>query len=145
MLQDLEQSKGPLQVAMSDRTAFEVGKNLAVSKGQVIFQNSLMQLIQYEPLTKQVNKTPLLIIPPWINKFYILDLQPENSMVRWMVEQGYTVFVISWVNPDTELGGKQFDDYLKEGPLAAMHASKRPPGRGKSMSSDIVWGERCWR
>jgi polyhydroxyalkanoate synthase len=128
MLEDLEQSKGPLRVSMTDMQAFEVGGNLAVSKGKVVFENDLMQLIQYEPLTKEVHRTPLLIIPPWINKFYILDLQPENSMVRWLVEQGYTVFVVSWVNPDTKLGGKGFDDYLKEGPLAAFDAIEAATG-----------------
>jgi polyhydroxyalkanoate synthase len=128
MLGDLEQSKGTLRVSMTDFSAFEVGKNLAITKGKVIFQNDLMQLIQYEPLTKDVYKTPLLVMPPWINKYYILDLQPENSMLRWMVEQGHTVFVISWVNPDKKLGGKRFDDYLLEGPIAALDAIEKATG-----------------
>lgn len=128
MLEDLEHSRGPLRVSMTDTQAFEVGKNLAVTAGKVVYQNDLMQLIQYEPLTKEVHKTPLLIIPPWINKFYILDLQPENSMVRWMVEQGHTVFVISWVNPDAKLGKKDFGDYLKEGPLSALFAIEAATG-----------------
>ena len=128
LLEDLENSKNALRVSMSDRKAFEVGKNLAITKGKVIFQNDLMQLIQYEPLTEKVNKIPMLIIPPWINKFYILDLQPENSIVRWLVEKGHTVFVISWANPDEKLGHKKFDDYLLEGPLAAFDAIEAATG-----------------
>ncbi len=128
MLEDLEHSKGALRVSMTDNEAFEVGKNLAITKGKVIFQTDLMQLIQYEPLTEKVHKTPMLIVPPWINKYYILDLQPENSMVRWLVSKGYTVFVISWVNPDKKLGSKSFDDYLLEGPLAALDAIEKVTG-----------------
>ena len=128
MLEDLEHSKGPLRVSMTDEHAFAVGKNLAVTKGKVVFENDLMQLIQYEPLTKDVYKTPLLVIPPWINKYYILDLQPENSFVRWLVHEGYTVFVTSWVNPNAKLGTKRFDDYLLEGPLAAMDAIEKATG-----------------
>jgi polyhydroxyalkanoate synthase len=128
MLEDLEKSNGALRVSMTDAAAFEVGKNLAVTKGKVIFQNDLMQLIQYDPLTPKVYKIPLLVIPPWINKYYILDLQPENSLVRWMVEKGYTVFVISWANPDEKLGQKRFDDYLTEGAIAALDAVKAATG-----------------
>lgn len=120
MLEDLEQSKGALRISMTDTGAFEVGRNLAVTKGKVIFQNDLMQLIQYSPTTDKVYQIPLLIIPPWINKFYILDLQPDNSFTQWLVSKGYTVFIISWVNPDEKLGKKRFDDYLLEGPLAAL-------------------------
>jgi polyhydroxyalkanoate synthase len=128
MLEDLGQSKGSLRVSMTDTEAFHVGSNLAITKGKVIFQNDLMQLIQYAPLTEEVHARPLLVIPPWINKYYVLDLQPENSMMRWMVEQGYTVFVISWVNPDTALGNKRFEDYLMEGPLAALAAIEAATG-----------------
>ena len=128
MLSDLENSKGSLKVSMTSEKAFEVGKNLAITHGKVVFQNALMQLIQYDPLTEKAHKTPLLIIPPWINKFYVLDLQPENSMVRWLVEQGHTVFVISWVNPDSTMGAKNFDDYLTEGPLAALDAIEAATG-----------------
>jgi polyhydroxyalkanoate synthase len=128
MLEDLEQSKGPLRVSMTDVDAFEVGKNLAITDGKVIYQNDLIQLIQYEPLTKEIFKTPILVIPPWINKYYILDLQPQNSLVRWMVEQGHTVFVVSWANPGEALGHKGFEDYLKEGPLAALEAIKAATG-----------------
>src|SRR5262249_57663632 len=98
----------------------EVGRNLALAPGQVIFENELMQLIQYAPSTATVLKRPLLIVPPWINKFYILDLTPEKSFVKWCVGQGLTVFVISWVNPDAKLDGKGFDDYMREGPLEAL-------------------------
>jgi len=129
MLEDLEHSKGPLRVSMTDTEAFEVGGNLAITKGKVVFENDIMQLIQYEPLTKETYEIPLLIIPPWINKYYILDLQPENSMVRWMVEQGFTVFVISWVNPGEKLGSKRFDDYLLEGTLAALGAIEAATGQ----------------
>src|SRR5260221_3741604 len=103
LLEDLERGKGKLQVRMTDLNAFEVGRNLAVTPGKVMFQNNLMQLLQYEPATEQVAKRPLLIIPPWINKFYILDLKPANSLIKWLTEQGHTVFVISWVNPDETL------------------------------------------
>ena len=134
MLEDLERSKDTLRISMTDMDAFEIGKNLATTAGKIIFQNDLMQLIQYEPLTKQVNKTPVLIIPAWINKYYILDLQQENSIARWMLEQGHTVFVISWVNPDENLGRKRFDDYLLEGPLAALDAIEKATGE-KSISA----------
>jgi len=128
LLHDLEKSKSTLRVSMTDENAFEVGKNLAVTKGKIVYQNDLMQLIQYDPTTEQVNKTPILVIPPWINKFYILDLQPENSMVRWLVEKGHTVFVISWANPDEKLSHKSFDDYMLEGPLAALEAIEKATG-----------------
>lgn len=120
MLEDLKRGKGKLRISMTDDSAFEVGRNIGVSKGSVVYQNDLMQLIQYEATTEKVHQTPLLIIPAWINKFYILDLKPENSLVKWLTDQGYTVFIISWVNPDEKLSRKTFDDYLREGPLAAM-------------------------
>jgi polyhydroxyalkanoate synthase len=113
---------------MTDPSAFEVGKNLAVTPGKVIFQNDLMQLVQYAPSTKTVHRRPLLVVPPWINKFYVLDLSPRNSFVRWAVEQGLTVFVVSWVNPDEKLAEKGFDDYLAEGPLAALDAIEEATG-----------------
>jgi polyhydroxyalkanoate synthase len=122
LLEDLERGKGQLRISMTDFDAFALGKNLAMTKGKVVYQNELIQLIQYEATTKQVNKTPLLVMPAWINKFYILDLQQENSLVKWLVEQGHTVFVISWVNPDEKLSGKTFDHYMAEGPLAALDA-----------------------
>jgi polyhydroxyalkanoate synthase len=105
---------------MTDPDAFKVGENLATTPGKVIYQNELMQLIQYTPTTKQVYERPLLIVPPWINKFYILDMREKNSFIRWIVEQGHTVFVISWVNPDETLAKKTFDDYMREGPIEAL-------------------------
>jgi polyhydroxyalkanoate synthase len=113
---------------MADEKAFEVGKNVATSPGKVVFQNELMQLIQYAPTTEKVHKRPFLIVPPWINKFYILDLQPKNSFIKWCVDQGHTTFVISWVNPRTDLAHKHFEDYLLEGPLAALDAIQQATG-----------------
>jgi polyhydroxyalkanoate synthase len=120
LLEDLERGKGRLSIAMTDMKAFKLGSNIATTKGKVIFQNELMQLIQYEPLTHKVRRTPLLIVPPWINKFYVLDLRPENSFIRWAVSQGHTVFVISWINPDERLARRSFEDYMLLGPLAAL-------------------------
>ncbi len=117
---DIDPKTGQLRISMVDTDAFEPGRNIAVSPGSVIYQNELMQLIQYAPATTEVFSRPLLIIPPWINKFYILDLQPKNSLIKWLVGQGYTVFVISWRNPDESLRDKDFEDYLIKGPLAAL-------------------------
>jgi polyhydroxyalkanoate synthase len=122
LLDDLERGKGHLAIKMTDMEAFRVGENIGVTPGRVVYQNDLMQLIQYEPTTEKAKRRPLLIIPPWINKFYILDLQPGNSFIRWAVAQGHTVFVISWVNPDERLAAKTFTDYMLEGPLAALDA-----------------------
>jgi len=128
LLDDLKRGGGQLNIRMTDMDAFRVGENIATTPGKVIYQNDLIQLIQYEPTTEQVYKTPLLIIPPWINKFYILDLKEQNSFVRWAVAQGYTVFMTSWVNPDEKLAEKRFDDYMAEGPLAAIGAIKDATG-----------------
>lgn len=128
LLEDLERGGGKLDIKMTDLDAFEVGKNVATTPGKVVFRNELMELIQYSPATEKVAKTPLLIVPPWINKFYILDLRPKNSFIKWAVEQGQTVFVISWVNPDAELAKKTFDDYMLEGPLAALDAIEAATG-----------------
>jgi len=128
MLEDLERGKGRLMIKMTDMDAFKVGENIAVTPGKVVFQNDLMQLLQYEPTTETVKRRPLLIIPPWINKFYILDLRPRNSFIKWAVDQGHTVFVISWVNPDERLAQKGFDDYMLEGPLAALDAMEQATG-----------------
>jgi polyhydroxyalkanoate synthase subunit PhaC len=128
LLSDLEQGKGKLRIKMTDLDAFKLGENIGVSPGKVVYQNSLIQLIQYNPTTEKVLKRPLLIGPPWINKFYILDLRPRNSLVRWAVSQGHTVFVISWVNPDAKLAEKNFEDYMREGYLASLDAIEKATG-----------------
>ncbi|MCH2546466.1 MAG: class I poly(R)-hydroxyalkanoic acid synthase [Alphaproteobacteria bacterium] len=128
MLEDLKRGKGKLHINMTDTDAFTVGKNLGITKGSVIFQNALMQLIQYEPTTEKVHKTPILVMPAWINKYYILDLKPENSLVKWLTDQGYTVFIISWVNPDAKMSQKTFEDYMNQGPLAALDAIESATG-----------------
>jgi len=126
---DLEKGGGSqLQITMTDPEAFKLGENIATTPGEIIFQNDLIQLIQYQPTTAQVCQRPLLIFPPWINKYYILDLSPEKSFVRWAVDRGYTVFVVSWVNPDEELATKTFDDYLREGVVAAADAVELATG-----------------
>ncbi|MGC1821373.1 MAG: class I poly(R)-hydroxyalkanoic acid synthase, partial [Pseudolabrys sp.] len=120
LLDDLERGRGQLAINMTDLEAFRLGENVATTPGKVIFQNELMQLIQYAPSTVEVKRRPLIIVPPWINKFYVLDLRPERSFIKWVVDQGHTVFVISWVNPDERLAHKGFEDYMREGPLAAL-------------------------
>jgi polyhydroxyalkanoate synthase len=127
LTEDIDE-KGNIKIRQSDPKMFEVGRNLAVTPGKVIFQNELMQLIQYTPTTETVLKTPLLIVPPWINKFYVLDLTPEKSYIKWCVDQGVTVFVISWVNPDERLAQKGFAEYMREGPLAALDAIETSTG-----------------
>ena len=131
LAEDIEAGRGTLRIRQSDPSNLTVGVNMATTPGKVIFQNELMQLIQYEPATENVLRTPLLIVPPWINKFYILDLKPEKSFIKWCVDQGITVFVISWVNPDRELGKKTFEDYMKQGPLAAMDVIEQVTGEMK--------------
>src|SRR3979409_2515064 len=150
LAEDIEAGHGTLRIRQSDPSNLEVGVNMATTPGKVIFQNELMQLIQYTPTTEHVLRTPLLVVPPWINKFYILDLKPEKSFIKWCVDQGVTVFVISWVNPDKQLGTKTFDDYMKEGPLAAMDAIERATGElrfhtmgycvgGTLLASTLAW------
>jgi len=131
LLVDLDEETGRLNIRMADDDAFEVGVNVAESPGKVVFRNDLMELIQFQPSTKTVCQTPLLIIPPWINKYYILDLRKENSFIRWAVGQGHTVFIISWVNPDTKLADKTFEGYMIEGPLAALDAIEQATGENK--------------
>jgi polyhydroxyalkanoate synthase subunit PhaC len=131
LTEDIEAGRGTLRIRQSDPTNLAVGVNMAMTPGKVIYQNELMQLIQYTPTTETVLRTPLLIVPPWINKFYILDLKPEKSYIKWCVDQGITVFVISWVNPDKELGKKTFDDYMKQGPLTAMDVIEKVTGEMK--------------
>ena len=128
LLSDLERGKGKLSIRMTDLDAFHIGENIAQTPGKVVFQNDLIQLIQYSPATEQVHKTPLMIVPPWINKYYILDLRPKNSFVRWAVAAGYTVFMLSWVNPDESLAAKSFEDYMAEGPLAALDQIAKATG-----------------
>ena len=132
LLSDLERGKGQLLVKMTDPDAFKIGENIALAPGKVVYQNELMQLLQYSPTTEQVHKRPLVILPPWINKFYILDLRPENSFVRWAVAQGHTVFVVSWVNPDETQSEKNFDDYLKLGFLDVLDAVEQATGEKES-------------
>ena len=128
LLTDLERGQGNLRIRMTDESKFKVGENIAVTPGKVVYQNDLMQLIQYTPTTEKALKRPLLILPPWINKFYILDLRPKNSFIRWAVDQGHTVFVVSWVNPDERLAEKGFEDYMLEGPYAALEAIEKATG-----------------
>ena len=125
---DLARGGGQLSISQTDFTQFKVGDNVATAPGKVVFQNELIQLLQFDPTTDNVCEIPLLIFPPWINKFYIMDLRPENSMIRWLTSQGLTVFVASWVNPDARLAEKTFEDYMKEGIYAATDAVKRQTG-----------------
>jgi polyhydroxyalkanoate synthase len=128
LLSDLERGNGSLAITMTDMEAFRVGENIATTPGKIFYQNELMQLIQYTPSTTEVRRRPLLIVPPWINKFYVLDLQPKNSFIKWAVDQGHTVFAISWVNPDEKLAEKHFENYMLEGPLAALDAIESATG-----------------
>ncbi|MBC8269110.1 MAG: class I poly(R)-hydroxyalkanoic acid synthase [Rhodospirillaceae bacterium] len=128
LLDDLEQSKGQLRITMSDEASFKLGENIATTPGKVVYRNDLVELIQYAPTTKKVFKTPLLIITPWINKYYILDLRPQNSLIKWATDQGHTVFVTSWVNPDESFAGKTFDDYMQEGILDSLTAINKATG-----------------
>ncbi len=150
LLSDLERGRGKLTIKMTDLDAFKLGENIGLSEGQVVFQNELMQLVQYSPATDVVLKRPLLIAPPWINKFYILDLRPKNSFVRWAVSQGHTVFMVSWVNPDEHLAEMRFDDYMTKGFLAALDAIEAATGErevnaigyclgGTLLASTLAW------
>jgi len=127
LLEDLDRGQGQLSIRQST-DVFKLGENIVTTPGKVVFRNPLIELIQYEPMTKEVHERPLLIFPPWINKYYILDLRPENSFIRWAVSQGYTVFVTSWVNPDASLAKKTFEDYMREGIFAALDAVTQATG-----------------
>jgi polyhydroxyalkanoate synthase len=129
LVSDLEANNGELIVRLADESAFELGENIATSPGEVVYRNRLMELIQYAPATDQVHATPLIIFPPWINKFYILDLKAQNSMIKWVTEQGYTLFVVSWVNPDVSLADIGMDDYIQEGFLTAINEAKAITGQ----------------
>jgi polyhydroxyalkanoate synthase len=131
LAEDIQAGGGDLRIRQTDTSYFEVGRNLASTPGKVVFENELMQLIQYSPTTETVLEVPMLIVPPWINKFYVLDLTPEKSFVKWCVDRGLTVFVISWVNPDAHLAKKTFEHYMREGPLAALDAVKQATGESK--------------
>jgi len=128
LAEDVAAGGGKLKIRQSDSSMFGVGRNLATTPGKVIFQNDIMQLLQYAPSTEKVRKRPVLIVPPWINKYYVLDLAPEKSFIKWCVDQGLTVFCVSWVNPDERLGRKTFEDYVNEGPFAALDAIKQATG-----------------
>lgn len=117
LIKDFEKGR----ISMTDESVFEVGQNIATTEGAVVFENDMMQLIQYSPLTPKVGAVPLLVVPPCINKFYIMDLQPDNSLIRFMIEQGNTVFLVSWRNPKEEQGHLTWEDYLEQGPIAALH------------------------
>ncbi|KAF0139347.1 MAG: polyhydroxyalkanoate synthase [Rhodospirillaceae bacterium] len=128
VLSDLERGKGQLRIRMTDDDAFKIGENIASTPGKVIHQNELAQVIQYTPTTEQVFKRPLIIVPPWINKYYIMDLRPKNSLIKWCIDQGHTVFVMSWINPDENLAQYSFDDYIRLGPLQTLDVIEQVTG-----------------
>ncbi|NEY91614.1 class I poly(R)-hydroxyalkanoic acid synthase [Tabrizicola oligotrophica] len=125
LVADIEANDGELLVTLSDREAFRLGDNIAATPGSVVFRNRMLELIQYKPTTETVHETPLLVFPPWINKFYVMDLKPVNSLIKWIVDQGYTLFVVSWVNPDASYADVGMDDYIREGYLTAMAEVRR--------------------
>ena len=131
MISDLEANDGDLVVTLADKSAFKLGDNLATTPGSVVFRNHMFELIQYAPTTEKVHETPLIIFPPWINKFYILDLKPQNSLIKWAVEQGYTVFIVSWVHPDIGYSQTSMTDYVEEGYLTAIGQVKNICGTKK--------------
>lgn len=128
MLADIKKGKGKLKISMTDTDAFELGKNIATTPGKVVFKNRMFELLQYEANSKTVNKVPMLIVPPWINKYYVLDLQPENSFIKWLSDKGHTVFVMSWVNPDESYHDVLFDHYVVDGLVAALDAVEEATG-----------------
>ena len=132
LLTDMERGHGQLKVSMTDHDAFKVGENIANSPGKVIYKNYLFELIQYSPSTEKTHKTPILFVPPWINKFYVFDLKPENSYIKWVVDQGYTLFVISWVNPGPAEAQTAFTDYMKDGVLVALDEVLKTTGEKKA-------------
>jgi polyhydroxyalkanoate synthase len=132
LAEDIRAGKGELKIRQTDASKFEVGRNLAATPGKVIFENELFQLLHYAPSTEEVLAVPLLIVPPWINKFYVLDLGPEKSFIKWMVDQGISVFLISWVNPDASLADKGFDHYMKDGILTALDKLVQVTGEPKA-------------
>ena len=150
MLEDLERGQGRLRIRMTDPEKFKLGENVAVTPGKVVFENDLMQLLQYTPTTETVRKRPLLVIPPWINKYYILDLRPKNSFIKWAVDQGHTVFVISWVNPDERLAEKTMRRLPARRPRCGAGGGRAGDRRvPRSTRSGIAWAAPCsprrWR
>ena len=131
LVRDIEANQGDLLVTLSDPGAFHVGQNIATTPGSVVFRNRMLELIQYAPTTETVHKTPLLIFPPWINKFYIMDMKPQNSLIKWIVDQGFTLFVVSWVNPDETYAGVGMDDYIRDGYLRSMAEVRRITGESQ--------------
>ena len=131
LVHDIEAGNGNLQVTLADEKAFTVGDNIATTPGSVVFRNRMFELIQYTPTTDTVHKTPLLIFPPWINKYYVLDMKPANSFIKWVVEQGFTVFIVSWVNPDPTYADTSMDDYIREGFLTAMAQVRQITGEAQ--------------
>ena len=127
LLADIERGRGELSIRQS-ADGFVLGENIATAPGKVVFRNELIELLQFDPVTEEAHERPLLIFPPWINKYYILDLRPENSLIRWLVGQGYTVFVVSWTNPDERLAEFGFEDYMRDGIFAALDAVKDATG-----------------
>ncbi|WP_301103373.1 class I poly(R)-hydroxyalkanoic acid synthase [Propionivibrio sp.] len=140
LLRDMEAGDGQLRVRMTDPDAFELGRNVATTPGKVIFQNDMFQLIQYDPSTPQQFKKPLLIVPPWINKYYILDLRDKNSFVKWATDQGHTTFIMSWVNPDERYADKNFEDYLLDGTMAAIDAIEQATGEARINAASYCLG-----
>jgi polyhydroxyalkanoate synthase len=128
LVRDIESNSGDLLVTLADKEAFHVGQNIATTPGEVVYRNRMLELIQYTPTTEKVHQTPLLIFPPWINKFYIMDLKAQNSLIKWIVDQGFTLFVVSWVNPDASYAGTAMDDYIRDGYLRAMAETRRITG-----------------
>ena len=131
LVADIEANDGELLVTLADREAFHLGQNIATTPGAVVFRNRMFELIQYTPTTETVHKTPLLIFPPWINKFYVMDLKPQNSLIKWIVDQGFTLFVVSWVNPDASYADVEMDDYIREGFLTAMAETRKITGEAQ--------------
>lgn len=128
LVRDVENADGELMVTLADKSAFEVGRNIGTTEGSVVFRNDIMELIQYAPTTETVHKTPLVIFPPWINRFYILDLKEKNSLIKWIVDQGYTLFVVSWKNPDETYRDFGMDDYVQQGFLTGIEQVKKITG-----------------
>ncbi len=124
LVNDLEANNGELVVRLADESAFEIGGNIATSPGEVVFRNRMMEMIQYHPTTETVHETPIVLFPPWINKFYILDLKAQNSLIKWVTEQGYTLFVVSWINANSDYADVGMEDYIEEGFLTAINKAK---------------------